>query len=205
MHAVREIVETILFALLIFLLIQAVWRNFRVEGHSMEPNIHDGQYLIVERLPYSTGFPVNLLRRTLGRLPLGNQALSYVYHPPQRGDVVVFIPPNNQKKDYIKRVIGIAGDRVELRQGTVYVNGYPLNEPYTMPGQGPASTWGPSLVGKDELFVLGDNRGASTDSRFFGMLPAKDVIGKAWLSYWPPRHWGFLRHVNLKAQLQAVR
>jgi len=197
----REILETLALALLVFLVIQTVWRHFWVEGSSMEPNIHNGQFLVVERLVYSQGFPVNLLRATIGRTPGGSKLLNKLYHPAQRGDVIVFIPPSNPGKDYIKRVIGVPGDKVEVRQGRALVNDRPLAEPYIMPGS--TSSWGPAYVGQGELFVLGDNRGNSSDSRSFGMLQQKNVVGKAWLCYWPPRRWGFIRHYALGAQLQG--
>jgi signal peptidase I len=202
MSAVREIIETVAFALLIFFLIQAVWRNFRVEGASMEPNIHDGQYLIVNRVVYATGFPTGLLRRTIGRTEVGNKLLDHIYHAPRRGDVIVFIPPNSPTRDYIKRVIGIPGDTVEIRRGRVLVNGQALVEPYSAPAD---SSFGPQRVGWGELFVLGDNRGSSSDSRYFGLLPQQNVIGQAWLAYWPPRTWGVIRHYDLGAQLQGSR
>jgi signal peptidase I len=200
---VREIIETLAIALLVFLLIQLVWRNFRVEGYSMEPNVHDGQFLLVERLVYSPGFPSSFLRRAASQSVTISRLVDSIFHSPRRGEIIVFIPPSNPQKDYIKRVIGIAGDKVEIRQGRVYVNDHPLTESYILPGGSQA--WGPAIVGKDELFVLGDNRSASTDSRFFGMLPMKNVIGKAWLCFWPPWRVGFTRHASLDAQLQASR
>jgi signal peptidase I len=199
----RDIAETLAIALLVFLLVQAVWRNFRVEGSSMEPNIHDGQFLLVERLVYSDGFPARLLRRTVGRTAAGRTFVDSIFHAPRRGEIVVFIAPDRPQKDYIKRVIGVAGDRVEIRQGRVYVNGRPLTETYILPGGSPA--WGPAVVAQGYLFVLGDNRGASTDSRSFGMLPMSNVIGKAWLSFWPPWRLGFVRHADLDAQLAGTR
>jgi signal peptidase I len=201
--AVREIVETLAIALLVFLLIQLVWRNFRVEGSSMEPSIHDGQFLLVERLVYSPGSPARFLHNTIGRSAAGGKLIDSIFHAPQRGEIIVFIPPSNPQKDYIKRVIGIGGDKVEIRQGRVYVNDRPLTETYVLPGG--SLSWGPAIVGKDELFVLGDNRGASTDSRVFGMLPMKNVIGKAWLSFWPPWRLGFIRHADLETQVLGKR
>jgi len=200
--AVREILETLVFALLVFLLVQAVFKNFKVEGSSMEPNIHDGQYLIVNRLVYSTAGPVDVLKRATSKMPALRRLLDTLFHAPERGDVIVFIPPNNPQKDYIKRVIGLPGDKVEIRQGRVYVNDRPIIEPYihTVPG----ISWGPAVVGPNELFVMGDNRANSSDSRAFGMLGLGNVIGKAWLSYWPPRTWGLVRHYNLGAQLQST-
>jgi len=164
----REIAETIVLTLIIYGLVSLGFRNFRVIGDSMMPNFHEGQYLVVNKLAY--------------RL-----------HPPQRGDVIVFRPPTNPKKDYIKRIIGLPGETVEVREGYVYVDGRRLEEPYI--GQiNPHSSWGPSVVGQDEYFVLGDSRSNSSDSRSWGMLPGSNVIGKAWLSYWPPQEWGLVPH-----------
>ena len=163
--ALREIVETVIMALVIYFLITSVIKNFRVKGSSMEPNLHDGQFLIVNRIVYH-------------------------FHPPQRGDIIVFHPPYNNGKDYIKRVIGLPGETVEIREGRVFINGRELVEPYIRePGY---RSWGPAVVGPDELFVLGDNRDHSNDSRSWGMLPISNVIGKAWISYWPPRYWGVI-------------
>lgn len=197
---VRELAETALLAILIFLAIQAVVRNFRVEGSSMQPTIQDGEYLIVNRLAYSTGFPVTLLRNTIGRADAGGRLLDHFFHPPQRGDIIVFIPPSNPQRDFIKRVIGLPGDTVEIRQGRVYINGQALTEPYIR--RGPATSWGPVVVPQDEVFVLGDNRGASTDSRSFGMLEQSKIVGRVWLCYWPPARWSILRHYDLAAELK---
>ena len=100
----REIVETVLLTAAIFLVVNAATGRFRIEGDSMEPNLHDGEYVLIDKI-------------------------SYVLHPPERGDVVVFTPPNNER-DYIKRVIGLPGDTVEVKSGQVYVNGVVLDEPY---------------------------------------------------------------------------
>lgn len=197
----REMLETLVVAILVFLVVQTVWRNFWVEGSSMEPGIHNGESMIVERLVYRSGFPANLLRSTIGRTAAGKRLVDSVFHPPRRGEVIVLIPPGNPTKDYIKRVIGVPGDKIEIKQGKLYINDKPMTEPYIVPGG--AQSYGPVRVGPDELFVLGDNRGASADSRVFGMLPMKNVIGKAWLSYWPPGSWGPINHYNLSAQLQA--
>jgi signal peptidase I len=198
--ALREVLETIIFALLVFLLVQAVSRNYKVQSISMQPNLYEGQYLVVNRLVYTYGAPVDLLRRSLGRVEVGRRLLDAVFHPPRRGDVLVFVPVTNTKPDLIKRVIGIEGDKVELRQGRIYINDKPVDEPYIRPA--PAQSFGPVVVGKDQLFVMGDNRGNSSDSRVFGMLPLKNVIGQAWLRYWPPNSWSLIQHVNLAEQLK---
>jgi signal peptidase I len=156
--AVRELIETLALTLVIFLLVRFAAPNFRIEGFSMEPDFHDGQYLFVNRL-------------------------IYMLHPPERGDVIVFIPPTNTSRDYIKRVIGLPGERVEIVNGRVLIAGQELEEPYPLnPG---TYSYGPVTVGTAEYFVLGDNRDNSSDSHSWGMLDAKKIIGKAWITYWP--------------------
>lgn len=164
----REILETIVLTLIIYGLVSLGFRNFRVVQTSMQPNFHDGQYLVVNKLAY--------------RL-----------HPPERGDVIIFRPPTNPEKDYIKRVIGLPGETVAIREGYVHVDGRRLEESYIAQVNQRAS-WGPSVVGQGEYFVLGDNRPNSSDSRSWGMLPRENIIGKAWLSYWPPQEWGLVPH-----------
>jgi signal peptidase I len=195
----REMLETVIFALLVFLIVQALSRNYKVQSVSMQPNLYEGQYVVVNRFVYTSGPVIDFLKRTLGRVELGRTLVNDVFHAPQRGEVIVFVPVTNTKPDLIKRVIGIEGDKVELRQGQVYVNDHPIDEPYIRPA--PGQSWGPAVVGKDQLFVMGDNRGNSADSRVFGMLPIKNVVGKAWLRYWPPSVWGFIKHYDLKKQL----
>ncbi len=161
----REVVETVVLTLVIFFLIQTVVRNFRVVGTSMEPNLHTGEYLIVDKVSYRLG-------------------------PPQRGDVIVFEPPVSAEGDYVKRVIGLPGELVEVRNGQVLVNGQSIDEPYVVR---PASySMDARRVGPDELFVLGDNRNMSSDSHSWGMLPMDKVVGKAIVSYWPPSLWGLI-------------
>jgi signal peptidase I len=143
---------------------------------------------------------VDALKRLFGRFALGQRLVDTVFHAPQRGEVIVFVPVTNTKPDLIKRVIGIEGDKVELRAGKVYINDSPIDEPYIRPA--PGQSFGPVIVGQDQLFVMGDNRGNSADSRVFGMLPISHVVGRAWLRYWPPDAWGFIKHYDLKKQLK---
>ncbi len=171
--SLRELIETLVLTLVIFLLVRFAAPNFRIEGFSMEPNFHDGQYLFVNRLVY-------------------------LLHPPERGDVIVFIPPSNTTRDYIKRVIGLPGDRVEIVDGRTLLNGAPLAEPY--PLNRASYSFGPVTVGPDEYFVLGDNRDASSDSHSWGMLSAKKIIGKAWITYWPPEMLGWVPTYSYAAE-----
>jgi len=165
---VRELLETILPALLIALLINVfVGQATRVEGQSMEPNLHSEQRLVVEKL-------------------------SYRFHGPQRFDIVVLKMPRQGEELLIKRVIGLPGETVEIRDGQVYVDGNLLAEPFTdqstHPGRNDKFTVPPL-----HIYVMGDNRDRSNDSRSFGSVPIDDVIGRAWLSYWPPEQIGFVQ------------
>lgn len=168
---VREVGETVILTLIIFFLIQTVIRNFRVVGTSMVDNLHDGQYLIIDKLSYN-----QFVTEILG---MGG---------PQRGDVVVFEPPNRPGEDYVKRIIALPGEQVEIKQGQVLINGALLAEPF-QPRHGSYSM-PPRVVPEGEVFVLGDNRNNSNDSHNWGTLPIENIVGRAWLSYWPPENWG---------------
>lgn len=171
----REVGETIILTLIIFFLIQTVIRNFRVVGTSMVDNLHDGQYLIIDKFSY-TPWVTSL----------------FGFGGPQRGDVIVFEPPNRPGEDYVKRIIGLPGETVEVRAGQVFVNGQPLAEPF-QPNRG-SYTSGPVVVPEGHVFVLGDNRNNSNDSHNWGPLPLEKIVGRAWISYWPPGEWGVIPH-----------
>ncbi|MGC8780577.1 MAG: signal peptidase I [Anaerolineae bacterium] len=189
MVAVRELVQTILLALLLFLAIRNVVLNFRIDGISMEPNFHNGQYLIVNRFAYCPGFHLELP-------PLGIKwQKTWCVHSPRRGDVIVFEYPLDESRDFIKRVIALPGETIEIRGGKVYINGKLMPEPF---GPNPTNrNFGPLKVPPDTVFVMGDNRNNSSDSRTWGPLPQKDIIGKAVLSYWPPRWWAIVPQYDL--------
>ena len=168
----RDTAETVLLTLLIFVAVRALVQNFRIEGVSMEPNLHDGQYLIINKF-------------------------TYYLHPPERGDVVVFHYPKNPRRDFIKRIIGLPGEKVEVRGKRLIINGEELDEPYTLYTGDYA--WGPQYLEEDEYFVLGDNRNSSSDSHNWGPLDGEAIIGKAWISYWPPKHLGLVPHYSYAA------
>jgi len=162
----RELLETILPAILIAVLINLfLAQPTRVHGQSMEPNLHTDQRLIVEKI-------------------------SYHLHGPRRGDVVVFSIPQQSDELLIKRVIGLPGETVEIEGGKVYVNGKVLNEPYLE--QETRGRFGPLVVPPLHVFVLGDNRSFSNDSRAFDTVPIESILGRAWLSYWPLQDLGTL-------------
>jgi signal peptidase I len=161
--ALREFVETVVLALILFLAIRVFVMNYRVIGHSMEPNVHAGQYLFIDKLLYGWG-------------------------EPRRGDIIVLRPPDAPGEIYLKRVIGLPAETVQVVAGVVLINGQALEEPWVL-RPFPQSNWGPAKVGDNELFVLGDNRPGSRDSRYFGMLTDDRVVGRAFLCYWPPKEW----------------
>ncbi len=161
-----EAVETIVPAILIALLINLfLAQATRVYGQSMEPNLHSDQRLVVEKISYS-------------------------FHEPRRGDIVVLKSPRAGSGLLIKRVIGLAGEKVEIKGGKVYINEQPQEERYL--SQHPQRGMRATVVPLKHVFVLGDNRSFSNDSRAFGPVPLDNVVGRAWFSYWPPDQIGFV-------------
>ncbi|MHB1296450.1 MAG: signal peptidase I [Anaerolineae bacterium] len=155
----QELAEAALPALIIVLVVNIfLAQATRVDGQSMIPSLQDNQRIIIEKI-------------------------SYRFRAPERGDIIVLNRPQRAAVPLIKRVIGLPGDTIAIHDGRVYVNGDALNEPYlaeetrgVMPSQ---------LVPEGHVFVLGDNRGSSNDSRAFGMVSFSDIIGRAWVRYWP--------------------
>jgi signal peptidase I len=187
--AAWELVQTVILAVALFLLIRNVIQNFRVDGISMEPNFHNGQFLIVNRFAYCPGLHLDVSPLNI------HLEKTWCVRKPRRGDVIVFEYPKDLSRDFIKRVIGLPGETVEARGGKIYINGQVMPEPFG-PNPG-SSTNGPVTVGPNEVFVMGDNRNNSSDSRAWGSLPLEHVIGKALLSYWPPRYWAVIPRYDL--------
>jgi signal peptidase I len=203
--ALRELLETVLFILLIFFIFRGVVQNFRIEGQSMEPSFHDRQYIWVNKVVYFH-FDYNAPLRILpGYRDLPTQIV-YPYRTPQRGDVVVLEPPGydgqGSAEDYIKRVIGLPGEMIQIKDGLVYIDGEPLLEGTAEGGYiaGTTDCYGgrlcqPYTIPEGHVVVLGDNRGNSQDSRTWPgepALPYDRIVGKAWLSYWPQEDWGII-------------
>ena len=168
-------VETLLIAAAIFLVIYAfLLRPFNVDGQSMYPNFHNGEYVITNLVGFED---FKIYHASFGTLKLG--------------DVVVFVAPPDPTKDYIKRVIGVAGDKVMLKNGDVYLNGKLLDESAFLSSdiktyQGAFLTEGQVVtVPANSYFVLGDNRPESSDSRTWGFVPKENIVGKSMLVYWP--------------------
>ena len=186
-----ESLETVLLALAVFLVLQASVQNFRVEGPSMDPTLGNGQYLLVNKLVYEP-IPFQSAEASDGETRGGGQSWIFPFHPPRQGDVIVFHEPTNPDRDFVKRVIGVPGDTVEMRSGEVYVNGTLLSEPYLV--ERDTANLAPTKVPPGHYFVLGDNRGVSYDSRdkTLGPIPQENIVGKVWFSYWPLSELDFL-------------
>ena len=178
----REILETVIMTIVIFFIIKSLIANFRIVGTSMEPNFHTNQLILVNKASYFH-FDSNAWLRFIPFVKADGQNEVWLLGGPHRGDVVVLEPPDAPTDDYIKRVIGLPGDKIEVRGGIVYINEKPLDEPYIK--EKPFSPYGPAVVPTNSFFVMGDNRNGSRDSRSFGFLPFDKVVGKAMLVYWP--------------------
>jgi signal peptidase I len=190
----REVLETVILTILIFFLVKSLIQNFRIQGSSMEPSFHTNQLLLVNKAAYFH-FDSNAWLRLVPGVKAEGTNVVWIFGGPHRGDVVVFEPPDVPTEDYIKRVIGLPGDKVEIRDGTVYVNDKPLTENYIK--EKPFNAYGPVVVPPNALFVLGDNRNASRDSRIFGFLPFDKIVGKAMFVYWPfGKDWGVVPEVK---------
>jgi signal peptidase I len=175
---VLEVLETAVLTLLLFMTIRLTVQNFNVDGPSMQPTLHTNELILVNRA-------------------------EYLLHAPRRGDIIVFIAPPEPSTDYVKRIIGIPGDTVQVgTDGAVYVNGTRIREPYVAYPGNPCwdSVGAPNEYPKtwtlkpSQYFVLGDNRGDSSDSRCWGLLPRNNIIGKAALVYWPASNLHLLQN-----------
>jgi signal peptidase I len=188
---VREVVETGILALAIFLAVRGVIQNFRVEGSSMDPTYASGQYVLVNKLLYAR-LNFEPLEKVLPFLDLDDTS-RHLFRGPKRGEVIVFHPPlpNSTDRDFIKRVIGLPGEHVQVKDGRVSINGRALEEPYLNNVQTfCGGQWCDVTLGGDEYFVMGDNRTNSSDSRLWGPIHENKVIGKAWFIYLPRDDFG---------------
>lgn len=199
----REYVESFLIALVIALFVRSFFiQAFKIPSSSMEPTLLVGDHLLVNRLSYVI------------KVPFTDRVI-YEISKPKRGDVIVFRYPVDRSKDFIKRVIAVEGDVLEIRDKVVYVNGKRIEDPharFTDPeiiprGLAPRDNLGPIQVPKDSYFVMGDNRDRSLDSRFWGFVRTEDLVGKAFILYfsWNRDARGILDHVRWKRIGMLIR
>ncbi len=172
----RDILVPIILAIAIFFLLHALVPSFVIMSPSMEPSLQVKQRILVSKV-------------------------GYYFHEPERGDIITFYPHGNQEAiPFIKRIIGLPGESVEIKQGVVYIhkkdgNVLPLDEPYIK--EVPSHPFKGDTIPENEYFVLGDNRNNSTDSRTGWTVNREDIIGKAWLSIWPPQEWGLAPNYSI--------
>jgi len=172
----RDIIAPILVGLAVFALFQVTVGSFKVYGSSMLPGIEQGDYILVSKA-------------------------AYFFNEPQRGDIIVFHSPQDPNTDLIKRIIAVPGDTVEIKDNTVFVNDTALVEPYAMP---PHYLLLPEEITTGHYFVLGDNRNNSSDSHRGWTVPRENIVGRAWITYWPPYRWRLMEHYTLNAGTQAA-
>lgn len=159
----RQIIETTVLMIFLVLIFRLLVQNFHIQGQSMEPTLHDQEFIFVDKT-------------------------AYLFRPPARGDIIVFQYPLNPRENYVKRIIAIPGDIISVLNQTVIVNGVTLHETYVNRNDpyNPFPPFNKRIVGPDEYFVMGDNRGDSSDSREWGFVPRQNIIGRATFVYWPP-------------------
>lgn len=173
-----DMVQTLVIAGAIFVVIYAfLFRPYQVNGHSMDPTFQNGEYVLT-----------NLI--------------TLRFQPLKRGDVIVFVAPPDKEKDYIKRIIGLPGDKIKVAEGVVYLNDQKLDQSSFLEsdvrtnGGAFLSEGDEVVVPEDDYFVMGDNREFSSDSREWGFVPKSAVIGKSFLVYWPLNHMRIVKHAS---------
>lgn len=198
---VRELIEAVVIALLLALVIRTfVIQAFKIPSSSMEDTLLIGDHLIVSKFAYGLQVPRPAMIEVFGlRVPFFDTTLSNIWGSVKHGDVIVFRFPDDRDKDFIKRAVGLPGDTVEVKDKVIYINGKKWDERFGVYKGGAygepvakSMSFGPITVPPDNVFVMGDNRDRSYDSRFWGFVPVKDIKGKAVILYWSwnsDTHW----------------
>ncbi|MBI4949047.1 MAG: signal peptidase I [Deltaproteobacteria bacterium] len=198
---IREIAEAIVIALVLALVIRTfVIQAFKIPSGSMEDTLLVGDHIVVSKFAYGIQVPKPAIIKVFGAsIPFFETKLIPSWGKVERGDVIVFRFPGDRSKDYIKRVIGLPGDRVELREKVLYLNDARIDDPWGVNKGGLYGedteknvNFGPYTVPEGTVFVMGDNRDRSYDSRYWGTVPFKDIKGKAFIIYWSwdrDSHW----------------
>lgn len=176
---IKEYAEAIITALLLALIIRAyIIQAFKIPSGSMIPSLLIGDHILVTKFIYGT------------KIPFSDKSI-LVFKQPEKGDIIVFKYPEDPKKDFIKRVVATGGDTLEERNKIIYVNGKEVTEPYAYHGDSfvrprgdPRDNFGPFIVPENKVFVMGDNRDQSFDSRYWGFVDIKAIKGKALIIYW---------------------
>jgi signal peptidase I len=193
----KELLQTIVLALILFLVLRMTIQNTQVLYPSMMPTLIENQLVIINKAAYARISQDDSI--TIGFMPL-NATVSltpfsvvenltddnqvYLFSEPKRGDIIVFHSPRNPDRDFIKRIIGLPGETIELHRGKVIINNHLLNEPYVKHLS--KDSFSPTKVASGSFFVMGDNRPRSEDSRVWGTIPLDSIVGKLWFRYWPP-------------------
>jgi signal peptidase I len=188
---IREVLETVIVVLIVYFGFRSVALPYEVNGASMTPYLHEGERLFVSRVSYAH-VDTNDLWNLLPWEDRDSSNEVYLFDPPKRGDIVVLNPPYASDEPYIKRVIGLPGETITFANGAVLVNGEPLHEDYIEAWITSCSggEWCSLVVPEGSVFVLGDNRQDSTDSRDFGPIRYDRIIGKAVFANWPIEQFG---------------
>ena len=180
-----DLVETLVVSLALFVLIYLfLFQPHQVEGRSMEPSFQNGEYILTDKI-------------------------SYRLRDPQRGDVVVFHSPQDERVDFIKRIIATPGDTIMVSDNKVYLNGEPMDEPYTLDGATPQDTFlrdgAATTVPSNNYVVMGDNRLHSSDSRKWGFITRQHIVGRAFFRYWPLGSFGVVATGEAEVSVGAVQ
>ena len=176
----RETLIILIIAIVIFVGLQLIVQDYIIKEYCMEPNFQEGQRVLVSKIVYK-------------------------FREPERGDVIVFHPPppySPKATPFIKRIIALPGDTIEIKKGSVYVNDLQLNEPYIK--EQPSYTFQRYTIPENDYFVLGDNRNNANDSHTGWTVPRQNIIGKAWLSIWPPSEWGLILNYRFDEWLAST-